>query len=102
MVTVLRTQADYESQAGDRRRAIQIYEQLLAAMMASKPDPAGDLMDANKISMMYYYMAGVYRRAGDTAKASETDQRRIELWRQWHSKLPHNSFVQRQLAMRSE
>ena len=101
-VVVLRAQADYESQAGDRRRAVEIYEQLLAAMMASNPDPLGDLMDASKVSMMYYYMAGVYRRAGDTAKASETDQRRMELWRQWDSKLPHNSFVQRQVALRSE
>jgi tetratricopeptide (TPR) repeat protein len=101
-VIVLRAQADYESQSGDRHRAVGIYEQLLAAMMASKPDPLGDLMDANKISMMYYYMAGVYRRAGDTAKASEMDQRRMELWRQWDAKLPNNSFVQRQLAMRSD
>jgi tetratricopeptide (TPR) repeat protein/tRNA A-37 threonylcarbamoyl transferase component Bud32 len=101
-VMVLRAQADYESQAGDRRRAIEIYEQLLGAMMAAKPDALGDLMDANKISMMYYYMAGVYRRAGETAKASEVDQRRTELWRQWDAKLPHNSFVHRQLAVRSE
>jgi serine/threonine protein kinase len=102
VVMAMRAQADYECHAGDRHRAVEIYEQLRAAMMASKPDPLGDLMDANKVSMMYYYMAGVYRRAGDTAKASETDQRRMELWRQWDSKLPHNSFVQRQLAARSE
>jgi hypothetical protein len=81
---------------------VEIYEQLLAAMMASKPDPLGDLMDAAKVSIMYYYMAGVYRRAGDTAKATGMDDRRCQLWRQWDNKLPHNGFVQRQLAMRSE
>jgi tetratricopeptide (TPR) repeat protein/tRNA A-37 threonylcarbamoyl transferase component Bud32 len=102
VVVVLRAQADYESQVGDPHRAVEIYEQLLAAMMASKPDPLGDLMDATKVSMMYYYMAGVYRRAGDTAKAAGMDDRRSELWRQWDNKLQHNGFVQRQLAMRSE
>ena len=101
-VVALRARADYESQVGDRHRAVAIYEQLLAAMMASKPDPFGDLMDANKLSMMYYYMAGVYRRAGDPTKATLMDERRTELWRRWDGKLPHNSFVQRQLAMRSE
>jgi tetratricopeptide (TPR) repeat protein/tRNA A-37 threonylcarbamoyl transferase component Bud32 len=102
VVVVLRAQADYESRVGDPHRAVEIYEQLLAAMMASKPDPLGDLMDATKVSMIYYHMAGVYRRAGDAAKATGMDDRRRQLWRQWDNKLPHNGFVQRQLAMRSE
>ncbi|HEX4810180.1 MAG TPA: serine/threonine-protein kinase [Bryobacteraceae bacterium] len=101
-VAALRARADYESQVGDRRRAVEIYESLFDAMMASKPDPLRDLMDATKVSMMWYYMAGVYRRAGDGGKAAGMDQRRLELWRQWDGKLPHNGFVQRQLAMRSE
>ena len=101
-IVALRAQADYESDAGDRRRAVEIYEQLLAAMMASKPDPFGDLRDANKVSMMYYYMAKVYRRAGDLVRASEMDGRRVALWRHWDAKLPHNSFVERQLATRGE
>ncbi|HTS25455.1 MAG TPA: protein kinase [Bryobacteraceae bacterium] len=102
VVTVMRAQADFESQSGDRLRAVEIYEQLWDAMMASKPDPLGDLMDANKVSMMYYYMAGVYRRAGNRGKAAGMDEHRLELWRQWDGKLPHNGFVQRQLALRSE
>ncbi|HUB80839.1 MAG TPA: serine/threonine-protein kinase [Bryobacteraceae bacterium] len=102
VVVALRAQADYESLAGDRRRAVEIYEQLWNAMNASKPDPAGDLLDATKVSMMYYSMAGVYRRAGDAAKAADMDARRVQLWQQWNSKLPHNGFVERQLAMRSE
>lgn len=101
-VMAMRAQADYECQAGDCRGAVEIYERLLAAMMASKPDPLGDLMDANKVSMMYYYMARVYRRAGDAARASAMDQQRMELWRRWNAKLPHNGFVQRQLVARSE
>jgi tetratricopeptide (TPR) repeat protein len=102
VVVALRAQADYESRAGDRRRAVEIYEQLFQAMMATKPQPLGDLIDATKVSMMYYYMAGVYRRAGEAGKAAGMDQRRLELWRKWDGKLPHNGFVQRQLRMRSE
>lgn len=54
---MLRAQADCESLAGDRRRAVEIYEQLWTAMMVSKPDPLGDLLDASKVSMMYSYMS---------------------------------------------
>lgn len=45
-VVALRAQADYESAVGDRRLAVQIYERLFAGMMATKPDPLGDLGDA--------------------------------------------------------
>ena len=102
VVVALRAQADYEADVGDRRRAVQIYEQLFAAMMASNPDPHGDLTDATKVSMMYYFMGHVYRRAGDSSKAEAMDTRRLELWRHWDGKLPHNVYVQRQLAMRSD
>ena len=64
MVAALRAHADYESAVGDRRHAAEIYERLLAAMMAASPDPLSDLIDANQLSMIYYYMAGIYRRSG--------------------------------------
>jgi serine/threonine protein kinase len=102
VVVALRAQADYESQAGDRRRAATIYERLFDAMMSAKPDPLADLGDASKVSMMYYYMAGVYRRAGDAGKAGEMDAKRLQLWRHWDGKLPNNSYVQRQLSLKSE
>jgi tetratricopeptide (TPR) repeat protein len=102
VVVAFRAQADYESVLGDRRRAVEIYDLLFATMMASKPDPLGDLADASKVSMMYYYMADVYRRAGDDSKAAEVDKRRLELWRHWDHKLPNNVYVQRQLSSRSE
>ena len=47
-------------------------------------------------------MADVYRRAGESVKADEMNERRLKLWRQWDGKLPHNEFVQRQLAQRSD
>jgi serine/threonine-protein kinase len=43
VAAALRAQADFESQAGDRRAAVAIYERLFAAIMASDPDTAGDL-----------------------------------------------------------
>src|SRR5262249_19316243 len=75
---------------------------LLTAMMAANPNPLGDLADGIKLSMMYSYVAGVYRRAGEVAKAADMDDHRAKLWRQWDAKLPRKTFVQRQLAMRSE
>jgi tetratricopeptide (TPR) repeat protein len=101
-VAAVRAQADYESEVGDGARAVQVYEQLLAAMMAAQPQTLDDLMDATNVSTVYYFMEGIYRRAGDAAKAGEMDARRLELWRHWDAKLPHNSYVQRQLARRSE
>jgi tetratricopeptide (TPR) repeat protein len=102
VVAALRAQADYESAVGDRRRAVTIYEQLYAAVMASKPDPFGDLLDASKVSMMYYYMAAAYRRAGDAGKGVEMHERRRDLWRRWDDKLPHNAYVLRQLSARAD
>ena len=102
VVDVLRARADYESAAGDRRRAVDLYEELFAAMMASRPSPTDDLIEASRISMMYFSMAGAYRRAGDRGKAAEMDARRLELWRRWDGKLPQNQYVQRQIALRSE
>ena len=102
VVAALRAQADFESQAGDRHRAVAIYEELQTAMMASKPDPDGDLMDAARVSQLYQSMAAVYRRAGDPVKAGGMDERRLALWSQWDAKLPQNSFVQRQLVLRSK
>ena len=100
VASVLRAQADFESEAGDRKAAVAIYERLFTAVMASKPDTVGDLQDTTQVSMVYIGMSDVYRRAGDAAKAKALDQRRMDLWRQWNLKLPRNEFLQRQLMMR--
>jgi serine/threonine protein kinase len=100
VAAVMRARADFESQAGDRKAAVAIYERLFAAIQASKLDTAADLEDAAHISNLYISMAEAYTRAGEAAKAAELDQRRLELWRQWDLKLPHNGFVQRQLTPR--
>ncbi len=100
VASALRAQGDFEVQAGDRKAAVAIYERLFAAIMAWKPDTAGDLQDASQVSMLYSGMSDAYRRAGEAAKASALDQHRMDLWRQWDLKLPRNEFVQRQLTMR--
>jgi hypothetical protein len=98
VVPALRAEADYDAETGDRAAAVGIYERLLAAMLAATPDPLANLEDAAKLSTMYRGMAEGYRRAGDSGKASAMDDRRRALWQQWDDKLPHNAFVQAQLA----
>jgi tetratricopeptide (TPR) repeat protein len=101
VVSALRAQADYESESGDRHHAVDIYDRLLAVMMPAHLDSLTDLLDANKLSTMYFYAAAACRRAGQSERANELDERRLSLWRQWDAKLPHNEFVLRQLTLRT-
>jgi tetratricopeptide (TPR) repeat protein len=89
--------ADYEAEVGDPHRAIGIYEDLLDKVMASDPEPFTDLRNVPQLSRLYESLAGLYRRIGDAAKAESMESRRLELWRHWDRKLPHNAFVRRQL-----
>jgi serine/threonine protein kinase len=89
--------ADYEAEVGDQHRAQGIYEQLLEKVMATKPDPLGDLRDTPKLSRIYEALAGLYLRNGDPVKATEMSSRRADLWRHWQHQLPQNTFVRRQL-----
>ena len=98
VAVALRAQADHESEAGDRRRAVAIYERLLAATIAAKPDALNDLVDAKKVSILYHSMARAYSRAGDFRQANAVDERRTELWRHWAIRLPHNLYIERELA----
>jgi tRNA A-37 threonylcarbamoyl transferase component Bud32/tetratricopeptide (TPR) repeat protein len=89
--------ADYEAEEGDPRRAAEIYEQLLERVMATKPDPLGDLRDTPKLSRIYEALAVLHMRNGNPAGAAEMNSRRLDLWRHWQRQLPQNSFVRRQL-----
>ena len=102
VAAALRARADYELETGERNRAVATYEELLAALMAAKPDPAGDLADAAKVSTMYYDMALVYRRVNNVARAQVMDAQRSRLWQDWNARRPHNAYVQRQLTIRSQ
>jgi hypothetical protein len=69
--------------------------------MPAHLDSLTDLFDANKLSTMYFFTAAACRRAGQSERANEMDERRLSLWRQWDAKLPHNEFVIRQQTLRT-
>jgi serine/threonine protein kinase len=95
---VSRAEADDEAEAGNSRRAAELYEQLLSYVMAAKPQALDDLRDAPRLSQLYASLASLDRRTGQTPKAQEMESRRLELWRAWDRKLPNNQFVLRQIA----
>jgi tetratricopeptide (TPR) repeat protein len=94
----VRALAEFEAGTGDVRRGIEIYEELLAKIMASNPKPESNLEDANDLSNIYRALARLYRRMGRPARASGVESRRLELWQHWNRKLPNNAFVRRQIV----
>ena len=94
----IRARADHEAATGQPRRALESYRQLLAEVQASKPNPEEDLRQANDLSRIYRTMAALATYTGDIPEAHSMDSRRLELWHLWNSKLPHNPYIQRQLA----
>jgi len=93
----LRALAEYEAGQGNILRGIDLYQQLLSRIMASKPKPESNLANAADFSNIYRAMAVLHRRVRQANRASELEARRIELWRHWDSKLPNNTFVRRQI-----
>jgi tetratricopeptide (TPR) repeat protein len=89
--------ADDQAARGDVPRAIEIYQELLGKVLASHPEPETSLEDAVGMSRLYSALAGLHRQAHHTDLASALELRRLELWRHWDAKLPHNSFVTRQM-----
>ena len=93
----LRALADHEADSGNIQRAIETYSKLLNHILAAKPKPESSLEDAFELSNIYRAMAMLHRRTGQADLALALQARRVELWRHWDSKLPHNGFVRRQL-----
>ena len=93
----LRALADWEAGAGNILRAIEIYRELLEAVMAGKPKPETVLADAFIYRNIWVAKASLHRRFGQTKLGSALETQRHELWRGWDRVLPHNDFVQRQL-----
>jgi tetratricopeptide (TPR) repeat protein len=89
--------AEYEAGNGNIPEAIKIYDKLLDRILAWEPKPATSLLDAVDVSRVYAALAVLHRRAHQTGLASTLEARRLELWRQWDARLPHNNFVRRQL-----
>jgi tetratricopeptide (TPR) repeat protein len=95
---VLWASADHDSETGQPEKAVEAYRDLLAKVMASHPDMQNDLRDAAHMSRISADLEGLLRRAGRAGEAAAFAARRLELWRHWERKLPHNPFVVRQMA----
>jgi tetratricopeptide (TPR) repeat protein len=98
---VLRALGDHLGETGQPQRAAEVYQELLDKIMASKPDPRNDLRDATELSRIYETLASLHRRNSQPDRAEAMSALRLELWRNWDGKLPHNGFVHRQLEAAS-
>jgi tetratricopeptide (TPR) repeat protein len=91
----LRAVADYQEDTGQLARAAASYQELLDKVMASKPEPRVDLVQANGLSEIYSALAALYRRTGRPDRAEILETSRKDLWRYWDNKLPNNPLVRR-------
>ena len=90
--------AEYQADAGNLARGVEIYEGLLQRLYAGGAKPETNLQDAVNLSGIWTSLAALYRRSGRQDRASMLETRRVDLWRQWERKLPNNPFVLRQLS----
>jgi len=93
----LRASADWQLDAGNPTRGLEIYAELLDRVMNAKPQIDTVLSDAYHVSNIWAAKAALHRRAGQIESASALDRQRQDLWQRWDKVLPHNSFVRRQL-----
>ena len=96
--TVLFALGDHLADQGRLQPATDVFEQLLAKLMASHPDPENDLGHATALSGIYGALSRLYRRLGRSEQANTTADLRIELWQNWNRKLPASPFIQQELS----
>jgi serine/threonine protein kinase len=89
--------ADQQGASGYPDQAAETCSELLQRIMAAKPAPETDLMDAAHLSHIYADLADLQRRAGNGEGAGATDSMRAALWRGWQTRRPGNAFIERQL-----
>jgi tetratricopeptide (TPR) repeat protein len=95
--TALIALAEYEAATGNVSRGVEIYRDLLARVLAAKPDPQSHLADAIALSDIYSGAAKLNRQAGQLGIASDLEARRVEIWQSWAVTLPNSEFVRRQM-----
>jgi len=98
LCSVLQARADQAAAEGTHAGAVRQYTDLLAKVMADRPDIEHDLRDTNSLSLLYRDFARLYRDAGGSADADALDARRLALWQRWNRTHPDNPFVLRQLT----
>jgi serine/threonine-protein kinase len=89
----LQAEADHYSETGQTQKAIDVYQQLLAKLMAWGPKPDDDLRDATCISRTWTAVAHLLHRVGRTDEAGRLEAQRTELWNHWNGKLPNAEFL---------
>ncbi|MGA7852097.1 MAG: serine/threonine-protein kinase [Candidatus Acidiferrales bacterium] len=92
----LQAQADDYAETGQIVKAVTAYQELLAKLMAWKPDVENDLRDATCIARAWTGLAILLRRAGHVNDAAQLEEQRAELFSHWKSKLPNGDFLIRQ------
>jgi tetratricopeptide (TPR) repeat protein len=88
---------DHLSETGQARRAVEVYEDLLEKITASTSGAQNNLRQAVAFSEIYASLAALHRRNGHADRGGEFATLGLDLWRNWHHKLPNSSFVRRQL-----
>ena len=94
---VLCSLADDQAASGDVRGAIGRYEDLHQRVQAAGLNPKSVLQDAVNLSHLFETIAALNRRVGNGERADALDAQRQEIWRDWASRLPNNTFIQRQM-----
>lgn len=97
----LRALAAYQEQIGQRKTAVQTYEEILNKSLASNPNPQADLGSAYALSRAMAQLADAYSRTGESAKAQALTRNRQALWRHWLDSHPNNAFFRKQLEAAS-
>ena len=92
----LQAEVDDYAETGQIVKAIGAYKELLAKLMAWKPDVEDDLRDATCIARTWTGLAILLRRVGRTDEAKRLEAQRTELWGHWKAKLPNAQFLLRQ------
>jgi len=93
----VRASAELEAASGRLARALEIYRDLEARILAGKPKPEEVLADAHDLASLHAAQSRLLRLLGQNPAAAELDRRRMARWSAWQVKLPNNPYVMRQL-----
>jgi tetratricopeptide (TPR) repeat protein len=99
--TVLRALADQLAETGQIERATGVYQELLAMVLASHPDPEHDLLNASALSRIYEALSHLYLQRNQWEPAKVNSDMRLKIWETWNRKLPNNGYIQKELAAAS-
>src|SRR5581483_2148372 len=93
----LRALADFQAGTGNYSDALATTTKLREAVLAWKPSPDTNLVEAVELSCIDELLANIQKKSGQRELADETAARRLALWRHWDEKMPGNPFVRHEL-----